>query len=212
MRDLGALPTATAVQTYRPTPTSSIKRPKDGREVLNFASGAKIHGVVFPVQYQGEWCLGWYTWLLVLCPCDTSTDKIDRSDHQYAAFPAETTKLDEPKKSEVRLQGSSGMRAVARWKFSVRGKSSEWLSFNKGEIITNIGCELNIETCKMDVEPVYQPESKADDDILSTQILIRSTGAGAERTRKERRGYSHGLTSSPAHSWRPRQNQRGRAS
>lgn len=34
------------------------------------------------------------------------------------------------------------MRAVARWKFSARGKSSEWLSFSKGEVITNIGCEL----------------------------------------------------------------------
>lgn len=71
MRDLAALPTATAVQTYRSTPTSSIKRPKDGREILNFASGAKIHGVVFPDQYQGEWCLGWYTSLLVLCSCDS---------------------------------------------------------------------------------------------------------------------------------------------
>lgn len=81
-------------------------------------------------------------WSFVLAM--SSTYKMNRSDHQYAAFPAETVKLDEPKKSDVRLQGSSGMRAVARWKFSVRGKSSEWLSFNKGEIITNIGCELDI--------------------------------------------------------------------
>lgn len=73
-----------------------------------------------------------------------STDKIDRSDHQYAAFPAESVKLDEPKKNDMLLQGSSSMRAVARWKFSARGKSSEWLSFSKGEIITNIGCELSI--------------------------------------------------------------------
>lgn len=96
-----------------------------------------------------------------------STDMTDRSDHQYAAFPAEAVKLDEPKKSDVRLQGSSGMRAVARWKLSVRGKSSEWLSFNKGEIITNIGCELEIQTCNMDVEPVHQPESKANDETLA---------------------------------------------
>ncbi|KAL2272609.1 hypothetical protein FJTKL_06278 [Diaporthe vaccinii] len=59
MRDLAALPTATAVQTYKPTPTSSIRRPTDGQEVLNFASGAKILGVIFPDRYQGEWCLGW---------------------------------------------------------------------------------------------------------------------------------------------------------
>lgn len=36
------------------------------------------------------------------------------------------------------------MRAVARWKFSARGKSGEWLSFSKGEVITDIGCELYI--------------------------------------------------------------------
>lgn len=60
MRDLANLPTATAVQTYRPTPTISIKRPTDGQEIVNFASGAKILGVVFPERYQGEWCLGWY--------------------------------------------------------------------------------------------------------------------------------------------------------
>ncbi|KAK2613759.1 hypothetical protein N8I77_000649 [Diaporthe amygdali] len=120
MRDLAALPTATALQTYRSTPTSSVKRPTDGQEVVNFASGARILGIIFPEKYHGEWCLGW-------------------SDHQYAAFPADTIKLEEPRKSEIRLQGSSSMRAVSRWKFSVRDKSSEWLSFSKGEIITNIG-------------------------------------------------------------------------
>lgn len=78
-------------------------------------------------------------WVLVF-----STDKVYRSDHQYAAFPADTVKLDEPKKNDTRLQGSSSMRAVARWKFSARGKTGEWLSFSKGEVITNIGCELNI--------------------------------------------------------------------
>lgn len=59
-RDVAALPTATTVQTYRPTPTSSIKRPTDGQEVVNFAHGAKILGIVFPDKYHGEWCLGWY--------------------------------------------------------------------------------------------------------------------------------------------------------
>lgn len=73
-----------------------------------------------------------------------STDKIDRSDHQYGAFPAEAIKLDDPVKSDILLQGSSNRRAMTRWKFSVRGKSSEWLSFSRGEVITNIGCKFNI--------------------------------------------------------------------
>jgi hypothetical protein len=72
------------------------------------------------------------------------TDKMNRSDHQYGAFPAETIKLEEPVKSDRLLQGSSNRRAMTRWKFSAREKSSEWLSFSKGEVITKIGCELNI--------------------------------------------------------------------
>lgn len=74
---------------------------------------------------------------------------MDRSDHQYGAFPAETVLLDEPKKDDTRLQGSSSINVVARWKFPARGKSSEWLSFRKGEVITNIGCELTIPTRQM---------------------------------------------------------------
>lgn len=73
-----------------------------------------------------------------------STDKVDRSDHRYGAFPAEAIKLDDPVKSDILLQGSSSRRAMTRWKFSVHGRSSEWLPFGKGEVITNIGCELNI--------------------------------------------------------------------
>lgn len=118
--DLAALPAATAAQTYRPTPTSSAKRPRDGQEIVHFATGAKILGVVFPERYRGEWCLGW-------------------ADHQYGAFPAETIKLDEPLKRDIMLQGSSCRRAITRWKFSAQEKPSDWLSFSKGEIITNIG-------------------------------------------------------------------------
>lgn len=167
MGDLAALPEATAIQTYRPTPTSSVKRPTDGQEVVNFAFGAKILGVVFPERYQGEWCLAWYCapptrshrlWghfmrLAIYQPPHSkfvavSTDKIDRSDHQYGAFPAEAVKLDEPVKKDVLLQGSTGRRAITRWRFSVRGKMSEWLSFSKGEIITNINCKPDIQPAR----------------------------------------------------------------
>lgn len=118
-----------------------------------------------------------------------STNKIGRSDHQYAAFPAETVKLDEPKKSDARLQGSSGMRAVARWKFSVRGKSSEWLSFNKGEIITNIGCECNIETCQIHMTGV-KPVSVIPSPKLTTRYWVHRFSSGTlvlERNEFERK-------------------------
>ncbi|KAG8168232.1 hypothetical protein KVR01_003921 [Diaporthe batatas] len=119
--DLAALATATAIHTYRPTPTSSVKVPRDGHEVVHFASGAKILGVVFPEQrYRGEWCLGW-------------------ADHRYGAFPAEILKHDGSLKGDMILPWSSCRRAITRWRFSAQDKLSEWLSFRKGEIITNIG-------------------------------------------------------------------------
>lgn len=151
MRELTALPTATAAQTCRPTPTFALRRPEDGgggsggsggsaKKVLCFAAGARILGVEFPDRYQGEWCLGW-------------------ADHEYGLLPADAIRLDPPRRRDVRWgqgagaggRSSSTMRAVARWKFSMKdGKdrsgdgAEDWLSFSKGEVITNIVCELSI--------------------------------------------------------------------
>lgn len=121
---LASLPTATTVQTCRATPLRPMRMPPDEAEVLSFASGARIIGVKFPTKYQGEWCVGW-------------------ADHSFGAIPVEAIRLDPPMKSDIRSRGSSTMKAVARWKFSVKDKGWEggWLSFGKGETITNIGCK-----------------------------------------------------------------------
>lgn len=143
MRELTALPTATALQTCRPTPVLAQRRPADGAEVLCFAAGARILGIEFPAKYQGEWCLGW-------------------ADHEHGLLPTEAIRLDPPRRRDVRgLQGSgsgSSMKAVARWKFSMKESkekgsagsagagagAGDWLSFGRGEKITNISCELSI--------------------------------------------------------------------
>lgn len=114
-----------------------MRRPPDGAEVVAFAAGARILGIEFPDKYQGEWCLGW-------------------ADHECGLLPTEAIRLDPPRRNDVRSQGSSTMKAVARWKFSVKeakdkgggGGGGEWLSFSKGEVITNIGCELSVYSAR----------------------------------------------------------------
>lgn len=137
LRELTGLPTATAAQTCRPTPMSAMRRPYDGAEVLPIAAGARVLGVEFPERYHGEWCLGWV-------------------DHERGLLPAEAVRLDPPRRWGHHARGGqlgappppSGMRAVTRWKFAPReGKEKDgpqWLPFGKGEVITNISCELSV--------------------------------------------------------------------
>lgn len=123
-RELSLLPSATAIETYRSGPSKSLRRPPDGMKVLQFASGAKIVGVEFPAKYQGQWCVGW-------------------ADHDWAAFPAEVVRLDPPQEKDIRKLGTSNMRAVVRWKWSVKNKDrGDWLKLDKGDEITNINCKL----------------------------------------------------------------------
>lgn len=139
-RELTALPTATALQTCRPTPTFAMRRPPDGAEVVAFAAGARIVGIEFPEKYQGEWCFGW-------------------ADHECGLLPTDAIRLDAPRRNDVRSRGSSTMKAVARWKFSVKETKDkgcggggdgvgEWLTFSKGEVIINIGCELSVYSAR----------------------------------------------------------------
>lgn len=131
-RELTMLPTATAQQTCRPT-AHFASRPPDEAEVVSFAAGARILGIEYPRKYMGEWCLGW-------------------ADHEHGLLPADAVRLDPPRRSDVRNLGSSSMKAVARWRFFAKGNNDmkggmDWLSFGKGEVITNICCELIILLC-----------------------------------------------------------------
>lgn len=143
-RDVAALPTATALQTNRATPLRPLRMAPDRADVLSFAAGAKLVGIVFPSRYQGLWCVGW-------------------ADHAYGAIPVEAIQLDPPAKSDAMAHfldrrssggsgGSTGMKAVARWRFSVKEKEKllwgrEWLSFGKGERIEHIGCKSHLHVC-----------------------------------------------------------------
>ncbi|TLS29570.1 hypothetical protein PpBr36_01283 [Pyricularia pennisetigena] len=115
------LPVATSVITVKQS-YGTLKMPPDRATPLQFALGTRIFGVEFPEQYGGEWAVGW-------------------SDNIHACFPADAVRLEPPPKSQMALGGIiSNRRAVARWKFSVKGKDrGEWLKFDKGETITDIG-------------------------------------------------------------------------
>jgi hypothetical protein len=95
----------------------------DRSPALELAAGARITGLTWPIQYQGEWCFGWH-------------------DGNWASVPTDIIKLDPPPASMIKYDRTSLIRGRARWKFSVKDKDSkdkiEWLKFEKGEVISNI--------------------------------------------------------------------------
>ncbi|KAK7956951.1 uncharacterized protein PG986_006173 [Apiospora aurea] len=103
-------------------------KPPDRNPVLEYAVGARIVGIEFPPRYEGKWAIGWH-------------------DGVRGAFESDTVKLEPPPRSEVRMQGTSNMQAVARWKFRQTGGEGNWLKFNKGDVIENIGWAYTDHWC-----------------------------------------------------------------
>ncbi|KAL7629057.1 hypothetical protein AAE478_000575 [Parahypoxylon ruwenzoriense] len=125
-RELSRLPSAVATETRKVQ--NGVMRSPPGRDpVLHFAIGAKIVGIEFPPKYEGKWGIGWH-------------------DGVRAAFEAESVQIDAPPKSEIKMQGTSNVQAVARWKWNQKG-DERWLKFDKGDIIKNIGWAYNDHWC-----------------------------------------------------------------
>ncbi|TWU76630.1 hypothetical protein ED733_008251 [Metarhizium rileyi] len=94
----------------------------DRSPALEVCHGAKLTGIDWPEKYSGEWIFAWH-------------------DGIHASLPADIVKLDAPSSEEIRMVGSSLIRAKARWKFVQREKGKDksiWLKFDKNEAITNI--------------------------------------------------------------------------
>ena len=108
-------------------------------DMLHFLTSARIVGVMFPEPWEGKWCMGWH-------------------DGFVGAFPAKAVQIEPPQRNETPMAGSdSGMSVVARWKWRpTDGREKEkkkddvadvaddaasvWLSFDKGETISNVKC------------------------------------------------------------------------
>ncbi|KAH6843444.1 hypothetical protein B0I37DRAFT_217893 [Chaetomium sp. MPI-CAGE-AT-0009] len=122
--NVARLATAVAVKDHyrRPGRGKLDKPPKYDADMLEFMEGARIVGVIFPEKWGGKYCLG-------------------RHDGEFGAFPAKVIELQEPQETEIPAGGESGMSATARWKWQPPATAgSPWLSFGKGEVITNVQC------------------------------------------------------------------------
>jgi hypothetical protein len=147
------LPTATAVKDHvQRYGEKKLPRP-DGVgktvDLLQFFAGSRIVGLEFPVRWDGKWATGWH-------------------DGIWGVFPAKSVQMERPKAGEAPLPlkqtGSSssgdlnnsfgiGMGGVvsvqARWKWAPKDAAAdyEWLTFDKGETITNIAWLENEHWC-----------------------------------------------------------------
>ncbi|KAK8079780.1 hypothetical protein PG997_007598 [Apiospora hydei] len=121
--EVGRLPTAVATETRKLT-HGILRSPPDRNPVLEYAVGARIVGIEFPPRGQSAGTTG-----------------------SGGAFESDTVKLEPPPRSEVRMQGTSNMQAVARWKFRQTGGEGNWLKFNKGDVIENIGWAYTDHWC-----------------------------------------------------------------
>ncbi|KAK3291131.1 uncharacterized protein B0H64DRAFT_420457 [Chaetomium fimeti] len=122
--NVARLATAVAVKDHyrRPGRGKLDKPPKYDADMLEFMEGARIVGIIFPEKWGGKYCLG-------------------RHDGEFGAFPAKVIELREPQETEIPIGGENGMSATARWKWQPPATAgSPWLSFGKGEVITNVQC------------------------------------------------------------------------
>ncbi|KAL2182220.1 hypothetical protein L209DRAFT_103148 [Thermothelomyces heterothallicus CBS 203.75] len=122
--NVAKLPTAIAVRDHyrRPGRGKLDKPPRYEADMLEFMEGARILGVIFPEKWGGKYCLG-------------------RHDGDFGAFPAKAIELRPPQETEIPAGGESGMSVTARWKWQPpETAGAPWLSFAKGEVITNVQC------------------------------------------------------------------------
>ncbi|KAI1813391.1 hypothetical protein GGS20DRAFT_586560 [Poronia punctata] len=117
-REVARLPAGIATETKKITAHSTMRLPPDRQPVLHFAIGARIVGIEFPAKYEGKWAIGWH-------------------DGVRAPLEADTVQIEAPSRSEVKMQATSSVQAVARWKWNQKG-DDRWLKFDKGDVIKNI--------------------------------------------------------------------------
>ena len=122
--EIAMMPTATAKEAARRMYGQRLLF--DRTPALEMVQGAKITGITWPEKYVGEWAFGWH-------------------DGVNASVPMEILQLDQPPPSEIKMAGTSQIRATARWKFNPKAKDKfkgDWLKFDKGDVISNISCKF----------------------------------------------------------------------
>jgi len=104
-------------------------RDPNGNPILHFAAGARIVGVSFPEQFNGQWCMGFH-------------------DGDRGAFPASSITLDLPGREDVLMNAKSTLVAWAKWDFKPKDmKEGGWISFKKGDRISCVGYAFQDQWC-----------------------------------------------------------------
>jgi len=122
-------PTAYAIVSNHYKPGQAKSRDPDGNPILHFAAGARIVGVSFPEQFNGQWCMGYH-------------------DGDRGAFPASSITLDLPGREDVLMNAQSTLVAWAKWDFKPKDvKEGGWISFKKGDKISCVGYSFQDQWC-----------------------------------------------------------------
>lgn len=157
--NVARLATAIAIKDHyrRPGRGKLDKPPKYEADMLEFMEGARIVGIIFPEKWGGKYCLG-------------------RHDGDFGAFPAKAIELRPPQETEIPVGGENGMSVTTRWKWQPPGTAgAPWLSFGKGEAITNVQCELDRSVASLSSRSLTMHRS-----LRRLLVLVRNEHQGKE--------------------------------
>jgi hypothetical protein len=127
--DISSLPTGYAIQAHRPKSGSKFcAKDPNGNSTLQFAIGAQIAGIAFPLNLKGQWYSGYH-------------------DGTQGLFPSETIRLNAPSKTDIVITPKSSLVATARWDHNPKDTSASWLAFSRKEVITHIGFRFEDHWC-----------------------------------------------------------------
>ncbi|KAF6821518.1 SH3 domain-containing protein [Colletotrichum sojae] len=167
--EISQLPLATATQTVKRM--YGMRLLYDQTPAFELANGARISGVEFPSKYNGEWIMGWH-------------------EGNYGSAPVDVLKLEPPPKAEIRMDTTSNISAIARWKFAPRSKDGgDWLKFDQGEKITSISWAWQDHWCwsGTNAKGVWGifPQTHVDTNTIR-ESSDRSSISSNEKTKSER--------------------------
>lgn len=115
--DVQARAAGLAIVTYNPKVGNKFFKDPDDNGTLHFAEGARIVGISFPDNFNGQWYSGYH-------------------DGERGTFPAHAIALEFPSQEE-NLPKGTGV-AIARWDFKPKDSKEGWLKFNKADKITSV--------------------------------------------------------------------------
>ncbi|KAK1594334.1 SH3 domain-containing protein [Colletotrichum navitas] len=165
--EIARRPTATATQTVKRM--YGMRLLYDNTPAFELANGARVLGIVFPEKYNGEWVMGWH-------------------EENFGSAPLDVLKLEPPPKEEIRMDTTSNISAVARWKFAPKTKDGgDWLRFDQGDVITNISWTWQDHWCwsGTNAKGVWGifPQTHIDSNTIR-ETSDRSSVSSSERRRR----------------------------